>query len=313
MRRMLNAHPEVAIAPETSLVRSFWRHRHLYGDLSDDAHLDRLLEDITGRPAFQQMAIAPEAYREAVYASDRTYRSLFRVLLRLYAARHQCTVVGEKTPDHVLHIPRLRAFFPRARFVHVIRDARAVVNSWRGVHWSRGAFWADAEQWVDRVAAARRARSQLETALHTVRFEQLVRTPRPVVHQLCRQLGLNYDDRMLRYHEHPESDLNVAQEPWKKKATQPVDPAVADRWRTEMGGRAVAEVEAVAASEMQAWGYALWSTPAQRWRLRPQIWAERAVYTVRWAWTRLQDRWAGRKGQPVLASSALTRRRSDSA
>jgi len=155
----------------------------------------------------------------------------------------------------VLYLPTLLDFFPEARFIHLVRDPRAVVNSWQSVPWSSGRAWRDAEIWVEYVAAGRAARSLLGAALVAIHFEDLVRAPEEQLRRVCAHLALDFDPAMLAFHERSPQAVNVEREPWKENATQPVDPATADRWRTTLSGRQWAEVEAVAAHEMQHWDY----------------------------------------------------------
>jgi hypothetical protein len=45
--------------------------------------------------------------------------------------RDGCTAIGEKTPENVFFFPRLRAMFPRARFIGIVRDPRdALASAW---------------------------------------------------------------------------------------------------------------------------------------------------------------------------------------
>ena len=260
---MLDAHPDVAVTPETFFMRRFWERRDEYGDLEDEEHFEALLADIVDQPEFEETGIDPASYREAAWQGARTYAALFQRLLRQYADQHEARVVGEKTPNHVLYMPALQQFFPEARFVHVVRDPRAVVNSWRSVPWSSGRVWRDAEVWSEYVRTARRDASEVGDALHTLHYEELVRTPEYVLQVLCRFLNLSYTDEMLAFHEQEPDNVNVEREPWKEAATQPVDPDGADRWREELSSRLIALIEAKAWPEMTEWGY-LRETPWER-------------------------------------------------
>lgn len=89
-------------------------------------------------------------------------------------------VFVEKTPGHVLWIPEILTLFPRARFVHVLRDARDVVASLLAASRSWGAAWAPrragsaAATWVTHVRAGRAALAQLPSSqVVEVRYEDL--------------------------------------------------------------------------------------------------------------------------------------------
>ncbi|WP_022836723.1 sulfotransferase family protein [Salisaeta longa] len=261
VQRLLNAHPEVAIAPETFLVQKARRH-------SPPA----LIEALAAGPLFPAMG-APDAFHRAARAAHDP-QAIFEALLRTFAAHTGASVVGEKTPDHVRHIPQLLDWFPRARVIHVVRDARAVVNSWRTVPWRSGYVARDAELWVEHVAAGRAAAATHPAAVHTVRFEALVRSPEATLRTLCRAVGLAFDPAMVHFHQTPPDTVDVEREPWKQRVTRPIDPSVATRWRTELPWRDVCVVEAVAGTEMRRWRYPLLSNQSMRrraqWRARWQ-------------------------------------------
>lgn len=55
LQRLLDAHPDVAVAPETFFVERFWQRREEYGPLADDRCFERLLHDISAVPEFAEM------------------------------------------------------------------------------------------------------------------------------------------------------------------------------------------------------------------------------------------------------------------
>jgi glycosyltransferase involved in cell wall biosynthesis len=164
----------------------------------------------------------------------------------------------------VLHIPTLRRWFPEAKFIHLVRDPRAVVNSWRSVPWSSGYRWRDAEVWVEHVQAGRKAEARFPAQVMSLHFEMLVQSPAEGLKEICDFLNVSFDEQMLAFHERTTETVDVVREPWKERATDPVDSSVAHRWRKELSRSAQAQVEAVAASEMKHWGYPCEVAPLRR-------------------------------------------------
>jgi hypothetical protein len=104
---------------------------------------------------------------------------------------------AEKTPGHALYIPEIQTLLPRARFVHVLRDARDTVASLLSASRSWGRTWAPrtprgaTTMWVQHVRAARLAASQMErTQFYEVRYEALHTDGRRVLSDLVEWLGL---------------------------------------------------------------------------------------------------------------------------
>lgn len=107
----------------------------------------------------------------------------------------------EKTPDHLLHMPTLRAHCPRHPVILMLRDDRDVVASLK----SRFEDFDKAMETWRRSAAA--AVDLLERGndpcLVPLCHERLVEAPEHVLRHLCRHLSLAFDPAMLDFHRTP--------------------------------------------------------------------------------------------------------------
>jgi LPS sulfotransferase NodH len=262
LQRLLDAHPQVAIAPETHFIRRFWMRRDSYGDLTDDGAFARLVSDIIAMPEFPEMALDAEAFRAAARTSTRTYSTLFELLLRSFARRRGAAIAGEKTPNHLLYMQTLERFFPAARFIHIVRDPRAVVNSWMTVPWSTGTIAGDTGVWRRYVRTAWKQPPR-RGALKVVHYEVLAAAPEKVLRSICEFLGLPFHPAMLEFHEREPDTLNFSREPWKRKAAGPIDDAAIEDWRQRMSAGHIEQIEQLAWREMLRLGYKpLTGTPA---------------------------------------------------
>ena len=105
----------------------------------------------------------------------------------------------EKSPSHALFLPEILELLPRARVIHILRDARDVVSSMTsGESWL--ASWApenarDAAQvWVRYVKAVWDAVPKMRSGqFHEVRYETLSRTPVEVLRGIADFLALDWD------------------------------------------------------------------------------------------------------------------------
>lgn len=255
LQQMLNAHSRLAIAPETHFVRLYWRRAGEYGDLSDAGAFDRLLGDVAASDEFAELGVDRASFLSGAKRIERSYPAVLRLLLELFARAKGAEVMGEKTPAHVQHMTRLLDAFPDARFVNVVRDPRAVVNSRLRQSWTHNTAADNARFWVEAVQAARRQAPKLGGRLTTVRYEDLVARPEAVLRSLCSFLGMDFEPAMLEYWRYNTRLVNVAREPWKAGAVQPLQPELAERWRTELAADQISAVEAVAWPLMRRYGY----------------------------------------------------------
>ena len=182
---------------------------------------------------------------------ERALAGMIAELLLPLADRSGARLVSEKTPSNVLVFEELLRLFPGARFIHVVRDPRAVVASMlevgrkarqRGVRLQP--FTRDVRAAVRHVkecyGAGCRAQELAPDRVLTVVYERLVATPAAETRRICRFLEIEWDEEMLRPGEHPHIGFRPITEGsdnlWYDPASYQRNPerASVDRWRTSM-------------------------------------------------------------------------------
>ncbi len=115
--------------------------------------------------------------------------------------------VVESTPHSLLHMGMLARIFPRARFVHVVRDGRDVAASLVGRQWMDPAtgenVWCcqsvgeAATYWAHMVSAIREQAEMLPGRYLEIRYEDLVSQPEFVMRHVMAFLGEAWDPSVL--------------------------------------------------------------------------------------------------------------------
>ena len=177
--KLLDAHPEISCRGEAcvhhfalGLVKTVQEYRDL---------LARRRQVVTDSNDF------PDMKWSDVLTMVRTF-----ITLRLEAiadpAKPRLRFLGEKDPEHAVHLPNLDRLFPEAKFLHIIRDGRGVfISAWhhnvraRDENLERLGFddflEITAKEWAGGVQAARRAGAALGNRYFEVRYEDLVADP----------------------------------------------------------------------------------------------------------------------------------------
>lgn len=201
LRAMLNAHPRFHIGPETGLFTGSQDHLHIA-----DA-LNLTLEQVR------------ECEREASTLGEYVERLMAKSLEQ--QGHPEDLRWGEKTPANIKAVDRIFHFFPKARFIHMIRDGRDVACSLRHhpkFRWSGGTRipveitneWADCVQrWV---AATRQGLNwRHDDRYRELHYEDLVSAPEETLKDLLAWLNEDWDDCVLQYyktHESRSSDIH---------------------------------------------------------------------------------------------------------
>ena len=278
LRLMLDAHPQLAIPPETHFLpdlRALQKRSDLKGKENADARREEFLRIVTGSPYWKDFHLDAAALRAAVTDPKRTFNLAAgtRRFYELYARAHGKGRYGDKTPPYVWRLKDVSALLPEAHFVHIIRDGRDVALSARGLWFdpSKGNVEDAAAQWLWRI---REARQQAIICPHylEVRYEELLSHPRAVLERICTFVGLEYDGAMENYHlaarerlrtemhdQHDARGTLVATKAQREaifsKTALPPDPERAGRWRKEMSAEERERFESVAGDLLRELGY----------------------------------------------------------
>ncbi len=130
-----------------------------------------------------------------------------------------------KTPSDVYVIDEIKACWPDARFIFLLRHPLAIARSRHKLRPE------DSDkrnlQMVNRYASAVEQARQTHDGL-TVRYEQLAAEPERVTRELCAFLGVDWDAAMLDYGEQPRRRFRAGLGDWQEKIrsgrVQPPEP-----------------------------------------------------------------------------------------
>lgn len=118
------------------------------------------------------------------------------VINKIASLKPGAEVVLEKTPGNIKKHKLIKQFFPDAKFLHLVRDPRAVAASLLAAkqepwgNWAPNDAYAAARMWRDHVMPARRELVLYGNDLKEVRYEDLSSNPSAVVHDIWKWLGI---------------------------------------------------------------------------------------------------------------------------
>ena len=250
---LLDAHSRIAITPET----------HFYTRCGGGRPGETTVEDVWTRlrqqPGVQDMQLTDEEIEglwSQVPAAERAVPSdLLRALGTTYAARTGADTWGEKTPDHLAHVPTLLRDFPRAAVLCIVRDPRDVWLSLRGMPWNEDSLPEAAWTWRRYAQKSARWQETFPDRFREVRYEDLLVRPAHLLREVTAWLGVSFEEQMLRFHQQEDGPADTGREPWKVKTRRPIDPSNKEKWRTQMSDAERAVVEWLAGPPLRAHGY----------------------------------------------------------
>ena len=188
---LLDAHPHIAIPPESFVVQRFAPLLPLYGNLADPVRQLRFLSDLLADERIRDWELTGVTPNDILRRAERpTASALIAALFSLYAERHGKRRWGDKTPHHALCLPDLLALFPEARIIHLVRDGRDVAESTCRIPIGPSSLLGAARRWKHFVRTVRAAIPHIPPRQFLeVRFETMVQNPDAVRRDLLHFLG----------------------------------------------------------------------------------------------------------------------------
>jgi protein-tyrosine sulfotransferase len=244
LRLMLDSHRHVCCGPESSVFRR--------RPIDPDALAERF-------------GIGRGEVR-AVHAAARSRPEFIEGFAALCMRKAGKRRWAEKTPRNISRIATIFRHFPEARFVHVLRDGRDVACSLRTHprHRVEDGRLVPLDTWKPIAGCARRWRNDIEASrpfwadprFLTVRYEELVLEPRPVLERLMKFVGEPWDEAMLAHAgaDSPFRDATrFAQNP---EALGAVNRESLSRWQRDMDERDRRIFKRIAGALLVELGYA---------------------------------------------------------
>jgi hypothetical protein len=189
LQLLINSHPNVASSLELNtfssylspMINSWKKEEHNYKSGKWNKGLPTLIDD-------------KEFYS---YVDDFLGNIYQKVLDKNPGATH----LLDKNPANTLHVDLINQLMPNSKFIHIIRDGRDVVVSWKNVKKNIGFGYGSAREgakvWKDRVLKGQEAK-KLEGRYLEVRYEDLLVNGLPTVKGVYDFCGLEYTEESIQ-------------------------------------------------------------------------------------------------------------------
>ncbi|MFN4354446.1 sulfotransferase family protein [Parvibaculum sp.] len=248
LRSVLSAHPDICIPTETQFYNVFrpasiMRH----GPLTQSS-FRKIVDRIDRWEHVRGEQIDWNEFQSLVRSMPPEWRSILTAFLTAYRAGQGKRIVGEKTPGHIRCMKRISRDFPQAKFIHLVRDPRAVVHSHLN-HPSYRKVYGDsvgyaAWKWRSAYDCHQKAAKYLDaTRLYLLRYEDLIASPDEAIRALCAFLGVEFHAGMLDAR--GTDDLYIKNAQTHQMAVAPIVADRIDIWREDLDTSRVAAIELI--------------------------------------------------------------------
>ena len=264
LSRILNSHPQIGIPFESHFYSKFLPRIGRYGNLRRESNRRLLLRDMLS--LLHEWSPDPDLERALAGMREPSLHGAIDSIMSDWCAMHGKRRWGEKTPRHLFQWREIYSGFPRAQFVHLIRDGRDVALSWKKARFGPKHLYVAARRWRENLAEMSNAREAIPAAqFFELRYEDLLAAPEETARALCNYLGETFSIEMLSFYKDPTPYRTDARN--NRNVRRPLIRDNVEKWRREMGTRDLHIVEAAAKDELEGAGYPVVNADARVGRL----------------------------------------------
>jgi O-antigen/teichoic acid export membrane protein len=267
LSRMLNAHSNIAIFPETwwyVVLDRLGCMEEFTDPWQSSLFFNEVWKNLKSYRDPAARILAEEASRQPRYVGP-TVR-LLEKLGQEYAKERKAAIWGEKTPGHVLWLSQIRELFPRARVLCMVRDPRDVLVSYDD-RWNRGR--RDTNYLISTAALLKFFLTHLlhrsafpPEQVHWVKYESLAAHPAEELEQVCSFLQVDFEPAMLEFHhryQNVEDEMPDGRH--HRLLSKPATTQRVGRYREVFAPSQIALVERFLGEEMRALDYPISDGP----------------------------------------------------
>jgi hypothetical protein len=261
LRAMLASHSAVAIPPESFVLPYLVDRWDRINFLPWEDLTKLVIATFESHPAFHTWGtdlLPVHQWALALGKKDRSLAAVVDLIYRRYSTERfpGAGSWGDKTPLNTENVHSIERLFPGARYIHILRDGRDAVSSGVAAGLYDGDVARVSHMWLLRVRSARKLGRRLHASRYVeIRYEELVRHPRPALERVCQYLGLAFEEGMLKPHELFDTLGDTTHYSHYANLAKPVTSSSIGTWRERLTDEQRVIVEKILGATLEELGY----------------------------------------------------------
>jgi Sulfotransferase family len=232
-----------------------------FGDLSARRNRRKALDLWSQSKLFVLSGLNRSEIEDKILNDCRNGGDFLSIIMDQVAHDQHATRWAENTPEHVLHLARIKKEIPNALIIHVIRDGRDVALSLEKAGWVAPFPWDSRRRlqvaglyWEWLLSNGMKYQNSLARDCLEVRYEKLILQPRETLAQIGRFIDHDLDyERIQRTAIGSVAKPNTSFE--NASSSEAFDPV--DRWRKAFPPGELAALEELIGPTLRKLGYPL--------------------------------------------------------
>ncbi len=244
---LLNNHPEVFVPPESPFI-SFLASKYAG---KKTIYAKEFIEDLYKEPYFNLWKVDKEDLLASLKkASKPDFTTFCKIVLQAKTNKNPACI-GDKNPTHSVFARQLQKKFPEAKFIWLIRDYRAQVNSMLKVNFEQKNCTSLSIRWKKYNQEIYKIYKKNPAKVCLVRYEDLVSIPSKKLKEISAFLGIEFLENLTINHNHQQQFIPEHHKSLKKA----LNTNAVSSWKEELSKEEIAICERYAGKFGKKFGY----------------------------------------------------------
>ncbi len=237
LSKILNAHSDIAVAPEGFFAYSL---KAKYQNASWDARtIQAFLRDLKLENRIKTWDLNFEKLESSLkQLAHPTYPKVCKAVYEQYAERigkPNPEWVVDKNPHYALFPNAILQAFPQSRALFICRDYRDNILSYKQVPFDTSKTNALAYRWYYSNKHLLASSDKHPTRGKWISYEALTAEPQEQVTDICEFLGVPFQDQMMRFYESEDPNFYGQSYYWFAETKNPLHTGHQKKWHQKMG------------------------------------------------------------------------------
>jgi hypothetical protein len=253
---LLDAHPEISIPPESHFFERFSSSFESYGNLHNQKNIKAFVSDVLKDLRIKEWRLRISVDNLCHSVQSFSVSGVVSALFQAYAQREGKKYWGDKTPQHMFYLKEIKAAFPNAKFIHIVRDGRDIAESMKRTSIGPNSVYRVAKRWkayVSTFALFKRENSS-EQVLE-VSYEGLIRRQRHELHRIFAFLNISPRVILEPIPNTLRRDQYIDTAPLHRSLGKSISDAKIGIFRTALSQRELEIFESIAGESLEDYGY----------------------------------------------------------
>ncbi|MBT3208192.1 MAG: sulfotransferase [Bacteroidetes bacterium] len=205
---LFDAHPNVVLPFECPLIINIYTKYAKIKNWNKKILLN-FYYDIVNQRKFDTWMIDLEKLKNDILMceGENSFETLIKVVYSNFNSffdKKEIKLIGDKNPVYSIYPEQLVKLFPNAKFIHLTRDYRDNILSIKKVDFEAPITSLLAYRWKFATKRILKVIKKNPNSFHTVKYEDLVVDPPKVLTEMCKFLGVEFEESVLNFHKKKE-------------------------------------------------------------------------------------------------------------